>query len=74
MGTVGAHVEVERELCALTEQPSALVFSSGYTANLGLVTALGGPDVLLVLDEHVHASLHDAARLSRSPAVRRRSR
>jgi 8-amino-7-oxononanoate synthase len=46
-----------------------LVFSSGYLANLGAVTALGGPDALIVSDAHVHASLVDACRLSRSPVT-----
>jgi 8-amino-7-oxononanoate synthase len=42
------------------------VFSSGYLANLGVVTALAGPGTLIVQDAHAHASLIDAARLSRS--------
>ncbi|EMY32172.1 8-amino-7-oxononanoate synthase, partial [Arthrobacter crystallopoietes BAB-32] len=66
-GTLPVHEELEAELCRLTGQPSALAFSSGYAANLGLVTALGGPGTLLLSDEHCHASLIDAARLSRSP-------
>ncbi len=66
-GTTSAHEELEAELCQLTGQPSALVFSSGYTANLAILTALGDPDTLLVCDRHIHASLIDGARLSRSP-------
>ena len=66
-GTTGSHAEAEHELALLTGQPSCLVFSSGYTANIGLLTALGDPGTLLVTDEHVHASLIDGARLSRSP-------
>ena len=65
-GTLGAHLELERELCSLTGQASALVFSSGYLANLGVLTALGRPGALILIDEHVHASLVDAARLSRA--------
>ena len=68
-GTSPAHVELERELALLTGQPAALAFSSGYTANIGLLTALGDPDTLLVSDAHVHASLVDGARLSRSPVA-----
>jgi 8-amino-7-oxononanoate synthase len=66
-GTTSAHEELEAELCQLTGQPSALVFSSGYTANLAILTALGDSDTLLVCDRHMHASLIDGARLSRSP-------
>lgn len=65
-GTTTAHEELEAEICSLTGASSALVFSSGYAANVGAITALGGADLLLVLDAHVHASIHDAARLSKS--------
>ena len=66
-GTTVLHAELEQELAALTGQPACLAFSSGYTANLGLLTALGHPDTLLITDAHIHASLIDGARLSRSP-------
>ena len=66
-GTLPVHDELEAELCRLTGMPAALVFSSGYAANLGVLTSLGGPGTLLLSDEHSHASLIDAARLSRSP-------
>jgi 8-amino-7-oxononanoate synthase len=65
-GTTALHTELESSLAAYAGQDSALVFSSGYLANLGVVTALGGPGTLLVSDEHVHASIVDACRLSRS--------
>lgn len=68
-GTLPVHLELEQELCALTAQPAALAFSSGYTANLAVLSALGGPGTLIVLDEHAHASLRDGARLSRSPVT-----
>jgi 8-amino-7-oxononanoate synthase len=66
-GTTAAHEELEAELCNLTGQPSALVFSSGYTANVGILTALDDPDTLLVCDKRIHASPIDGARLSRFP-------
>jgi 8-amino-7-oxononanoate synthase len=66
-GTLPVHGELEAQLCSLTAQPAALAFSSGYAANLGVLTALGGPGTLLLSDAHGHASLIDAARLSRSP-------
>ena len=66
-GTTAAHSELEHELAQLTGQPTAATFSSGYAANLGVVCALGSPDTLLITDAHIHASLIDAARLSKSP-------
>ena len=56
--------DLESELAVFMGYDTALVFSSGYLANLGAVTALGGPDCLVVSDELNHASLIDACRLS----------
>jgi 8-amino-7-oxononanoate synthase len=68
-GTTELHEQLEAELAAFCGQPSALVFSSGYLANLGAVTALAGRGCLVVSDAHVHASLIDACRLSRARVV-----
>jgi 8-amino-7-oxononanoate synthase len=63
-GTTVEHTALERELADFLGAEAALVFSSGYLANLGLVTALAGPDDLLVSDAANHASVIDACRLS----------
>jgi len=68
-GTTTAHTDLERALADFTGAESALVFSSGYTANLGAVTALSGPGALVVSDAGSHASLVDACRLSRARVV-----
>ncbi len=68
-GTTELHGELERELAAFVGAPAALVFSSGYAANLGAVTALSGPDAVIVSDAANHASLVDACRLSRARIV-----
>ncbi|MFL6179451.1 MAG: 8-amino-7-oxononanoate synthase [Actinomycetes bacterium] len=68
-GTTTLHIELEHELAALMGSQSALVFSSGYLANLGVLTALSDPGTLLLVDAHAHASLFDAARLSRGQVV-----
>jgi 8-amino-7-oxononanoate synthase len=68
-GTLGLHVELEHALASFLGQPAALVTSTGYHANLGAVTALADRDCLIVSDAHVHASLVDAARLSRAEVV-----
>jgi 8-amino-7-oxononanoate synthase len=64
-GTLPVHEHLEQALCDLTGAPSALVFSTGYHANLGTLTALADADTLIVSDAHAHASLIDGARLSR---------
>jgi len=61
------HEALERELAEFTGRARALVFSTGYMANLGVLAAFAGRDDLLLADELNHASLIDAARLVRSP-------
>jgi len=65
-GTLDLHADLEHALATYTGQPAALVTGSGYAANLALVTALADRDCLIVSDAHIHASLVDAARLSRA--------
>jgi 8-amino-7-oxononanoate synthase len=65
-GTTALHAELEAELAAFCGAEAALVFSSGYAANLGVLTALSGPGSLIVSDAANHASIIDACRLSRS--------
>ncbi len=65
-GTLELHAQLEDELADYLGQPSALVFSSGYAANLAVVTALADRSAHVISDAHVHASLVDAARLSRA--------
>lgn len=72
-GTTALHAELEEELAAFAGAETALVFSSGYLANLAVVTAITnalGGDVLIVSDERNHASLIDACRLARTKNVR----
>ncbi|WP_462186221.1 MULTISPECIES: 8-amino-7-oxononanoate synthase [unclassified Frankia] len=68
-GTTALHGELENALAAHAGFASALVFSSGYTANLAVVTALAGPGDLVVSDALNHASIVDACRLSRADVV-----
>jgi 8-amino-7-oxononanoate synthase len=68
-GTTPLHLDLERALADHTGSESALVFSSGYLANLAAVTALSGPGALVVSDEANHASVVDACRLSRARVV-----
>lgn len=68
-GNTELHEEFEAELAGFFGAAAALVFSSGYTANLGAVTSLSGPGALVVSDAGSHASLVDACRLSRARVV-----
>jgi 8-amino-7-oxononanoate synthase len=58
------HEALEEELAAFTGREQALVFSTGYMANLGAIGALAGQKSLIVADKLNHASLIDGCRLS----------
>jgi len=63
-GSTELHSELEFELARFCGTQSALVFSSGFTANLAAVTALTGKNCSIVTDANIHASLIDGCRLS----------
>lgn len=68
-GSTDLHAELETELADWFGTAGALVFSSGYLANLGAIRALTGPRTLLVSDAHNHASLIDGCRLAGAETV-----
>jgi 8-amino-7-oxononanoate synthase len=68
-GNTELHEEFEHTLADFVGAPAALLFSSGYTANLGALASLSGPGSLVVSDALSHASLVDGCRLSRARVV-----
>ena len=62
--------ELEERLAALKGKEAAIVFSSGYSANLSVVTALTQPAGKVFYDEYSHASFSDGLRLARANATR----
>ncbi|WP_026316127.1 8-amino-7-oxononanoate synthase [Actinokineospora enzanensis] len=65
-GSTDLHSELEFELARFCGTQAALVFSSGFAANLGAVTALSGKNCSIVTDAYIHASLIDGCRLARA--------
>jgi glycine C-acetyltransferase len=63
-GYTSLHRELEERLAALKGAEDALIFSSGYGANVGLVTALMNPDCFVVYDAYSHASFCDGIKMS----------
>ncbi len=67
-----AHHALEEELAAFLQRPRALLFSTGYMANLGVMSALLGRGDRVLADHSNHASLLDGARLSGARLLRYR--
>jgi 8-amino-7-oxononanoate synthase len=68
-GSTPLHRDLERELANLEGTEAALLFSSGYLANLGIIGSLVGPGDVIYCDRLNHASLIDAAFLCRARLV-----
>ena len=69
-GTLTIHRELEREVADFFGYEDAVVFSTGFQTNLGILAALGGPHDLIFMDRRNHASLYDAARLSFARSIK----
>ncbi|HVR64544.1 MAG TPA: 8-amino-7-oxononanoate synthase [Polyangia bacterium] len=65
-GDLPPHRDLETALADFLCTPDCLLFSTGYQANIGALTALAGPDDLIASDQANHASLIDGCRLSRA--------
>ncbi len=65
-GTRPIHGELERALAEWKGTEAAVCFPTGFAANLGVLSTLGGPGVRVLSDELNHASIIDGCRLSRS--------
>ncbi|WP_298215036.1 serine palmitoyltransferase [Acidocella sp.] len=69
-GSYGGHARLERALAAFYDRAHGMVFSTGYQANLGIISALAGKNDHLLLDADSHASIYDGARLGHAQVIR----
>ena len=69
-GTYSGHVQLEHELADFYGCTYGVVFSTGYIANLGMLSALTGPGDVLLIDADSHASIYDGCRLSGAEIIR----
>ncbi|HUK21234.1 MAG TPA: pyridoxal phosphate-dependent aminotransferase family protein [Gemmatimonadales bacterium] len=69
-GTLDLHEQLEAELAEFFGKESALVFSTGYQANLGVISGLVGRGDVVFLDKLDHASIVDGAKMSHGETIR----
>jgi len=69
-GSFGSHVAMEKALARFYGRSHAMVFTTGYQANLGVLSALAGRGDHLILDADSHASIYDGARLGHAEVIR----
>lgn len=69
-GTLDIHIELERRLAAYVGKDAAVLFSTGFQVNLGVISCLLDRNDYLILDEYDHASIIDGSRLSFSRSIK----
>jgi len=69
-GTYGDHVLLERRIADFYGKRAAMIFTTGYQANLGLISTVAGRDDQLLIDADSHASIYDACKLSAAEIIR----
>ena len=69
-GTFSGHVALEKELAEYFGRQGAIVFSTGYIANLAMLSTLVGPGEVILLDADCHASIYDGCRLGSAEIIR----
>lgn len=69
-GTLDIHVELEKELAEFVGKDEALVFSTGFSVNAGVIAALTGRNDYIICDDRDHASIIDGRRLSMSKSLK----
>jgi 8-amino-7-oxononanoate synthase len=68
-GTLAMHKNLEREFADWFDKRHAIIFSTGYQANLSLIGGLCGPDDVILIDGDSHASIYDATRQTAAQVI-----
>jgi len=69
-GSYSLHTELERKLATFLNRKHCIVFTTGYQANLGMMSGLAGPKDTIFLDADSHSSIYDGCTLSGAKLVR----
>ena len=69
-GSYNEHMALEQEIAEFYGKKHCMVFTTGYQANLGVISSLVGPDDFLLIDADSHASIYDACKQTQAEVVR----
>lgn len=69
-GTYSGHKELENTLSSFLNKEHAIVFSTGYLANLSILSTLVGPEDYILMDADCHASIYDGVRMGQAQIIR----
>lgn len=69
-GSFNGHLLLERELADFYGRRWCVVFSTGYLANLGMISVLTGPGDVILIDADCHASIYDGCRMTAAEVIR----
>ncbi len=69
-GTFSGHIALEQELSDFFNSTNTIVFSTGYVANLAILSTIVGPGEVILLDSDCHASIYDGCRLGGAEVIR----
>ncbi len=70
-GTLDLHIQLEEKIAEFMNREAAVIFSTGYMANLGGIATLVGKDEYIILDKSDHASIYAGTRAAINPIIKR---
>ena len=69
-GTLDVHIKLEEELAEFLHKEACITMSTGFQANLGIISAIAGRNDVILCDKENHASIYDGIRLSYAKMIR----
>ncbi|MBR2220969.1 MAG: aminotransferase class I/II-fold pyridoxal phosphate-dependent enzyme, partial [Clostridia bacterium] len=69
-GTLDIHIKLEEELAEFLHKEACITMSTGFQANLGIISAIAGRNDIILCDKENHASIYDGIRLSYAKMIR----
>lgn len=69
-GSYAVHVALEKQIAAFYNKQHAMLYTTGYQANVGFISSIAGKDDIILLDADSHASIYDGCKLGNATIIR----